>query len=99
MGCRTVERFLISGCQLIFHFIFETWGLLFLPRATFTKPDGSYYKQYELIKRPLLARSYEQIAENPMAMYEEDSQLSQDFLADVKEIGNISTLFLIKTFN
>nr|XP_034317079.1 glutathione hydrolase 1 proenzyme-like [Crassostrea gigas] len=59
-------------------------------RLALTNPQtGRPYKQGETIKMPLLAKTFETIADDPHALY--NGSLAEDVVADIQEAGGIIT--------
>ncbi len=54
-------------------------------RATFVKPDGTLYKEGDVIRRPKLALTLRRIAEDPLSFY--NGTLASDIIADIQERG------------
>lgn len=59
---------------------------IFYHRLALTNPQtGRPYKQGETIKMPLLAKTFETIADDPHALY--NGSLAEDVVADIQEAG------------
>lgn len=70
---------------------------LFYRRLALTNPQtGRPYKQGESIKMPLLAKTFETIADDPHAMY--NGSLADDVVADIQEAGNTSPVNFLFVF-
>lgn len=55
----------------------------------FVKPDGSLYKEGDVMKRPRLAETLKKIQDNPDALYE--GSLAEDIVEEIKGFGGIVT--------
>lgn len=60
--------------------------------AVFLNPDGSLKKEGEIVKRPKLANTLIQIANDPNSFYNRNSQLAKDIVQDIQDLGGIITL-------
>ena len=59
----------------------------YISRALTLKPDGTPYKEGDILKRPKLARTLKVIAADPMSFY--NGSLADDVVADIQEAGII----------
>lgn len=70
---------------------------IFYHRLALTNPQtGRPYKQGETIKMPLLAKTFETIADDPHALY--NGSLAEDVVADIQEAGkflSVNVLFVL----
>lgn len=56
-----------------------------LSRQLFVKPDGSLYKEGDIMKRPRLADTLEKIQNDPNALYE--GSLAENIVEEIKGFG------------
>lgn len=54
-------------------------------RQLFVKPDGSLYKEGDIMKRPRLAATLKEIQDNPNALYE--GSLAEDIVKEIRGFG------------
>lgn len=58
-----------------------------------TPQTGRPYKQGETIKMPLLAKTFETIADDPHALY--NGSLADDVVADIREAGKVCCYLIL----
>lgn len=54
-------------------------------RQLFVKPDGSLYKEGDIMKRPRLAETLKRIRDDPDAVYE--GPLAEDIIEEIRGFG------------